>query len=412
MPINLYPDFKFFLAPANKTGKLAFVEVTGPANAPEVGRVLEADFSRPNVGGTSGATVFRNGQLVELEEDEPDWDDADGCAVLKMRPQGQNLEDNAGDPANWYNNSVAPSNEGAFELFPSYYWGKYTQVSAGDNVGLLYSLFSGGENWVISFFVKISESNDYIAIRETGAGVGVIQLSTETVPTSGGGVSSVKIIDTIDNDIKLIIVKGTSQVGGNLFLTLCSSNGSSGVNDGTSFQLTGLQLIEGNEYTGHIPTYGSSVTRSTNQFVFSDLVNKGLVGLTEGTFVVKYNTTIMPRLNSQVYLFFGDSTNGFALGNSTISGDIAIRTYADGVFTQEFRSGGESIILFTYQNGYYKVFVNQNETPEISGTENFILNTPNLTVNGTSIDFFIEKLAFSPTLLTDSQAIAYLNSLL
>tara|TARA_R110002050_G_scaffold201841_1_gene336993 strand:- start:35192 stop:36400 length:1209 start_codon:yes stop_codon:yes gene_type:complete len=399
-----FGPFTTHLIPFTKNGKLQFWnDITK--------EIIEADFSRPNIGGTSGATVFRNGELVELDENEPDWDDSDGCPVIKMRPQAQNLEDNAGDPANWYNNSVTPSNEGAFELFPSYYWGKYTQISAGDNVGLLYSLFSGGENWVISFFVKISESNDYIAIRETGAGVGVIQLSTETVPTSGGGVSSVKKIDTIDNDIKLVIVKGTSQVGGNLFLTLCSSNGSSGVNDGTSFQLTGLQLIEGNEYTGHIPTYGSSVTRSTNQFLLGDLISKEVIGRNEGTIAVKYNTTLMPRLNSQVYLIFGDTTNGFALGNSTISGDIAIRTYVDGIFTQEFRPGGESVILFTYQNGNYKVFVNENENPEISGSANFTLNTPSLSINGTSIDFFIKALVFAPVALNEAQSIAALNSL-
>ena len=37
------------------------------------GQVLEADFSRLNINATSGATVFRNGVLIELAENEPDW---------------------------------------------------------------------------------------------------------------------------------------------------------------------------------------------------------------------------------------------------------------------------------------------------------------------------------------------------
>jgi hypothetical protein len=76
--------FPILLIPSTKNGKLQFWNDLTQ-------QIIEADFSRPDTDATSGATVMRNGQLIELAEDEPDWYDADGCPVVKMRPQSFNL---------------------------------------------------------------------------------------------------------------------------------------------------------------------------------------------------------------------------------------------------------------------------------------------------------------------------------
>ena len=395
--------FDTYLSYGRKVANLAFRKKS-------TNETFEAGFSRVDAGDTSGATVFRNGQLIELAEDEPDWDDLNGCPVLKIRPEAQNLEGNAGIPENWYNDVVIPSNEGAFELFPSYYWGKYTQVSASNNVGLFYSLFSGSENWVISFFVKISESNDYIGIRETGGGVGVVQFSTETVKTSGGGISSIEKIDTTDNDIKLIIVKGTSQGGGNIFLTLCSSTGSFLVNDGTSFQLTGLQLIEGNEYTGHIPTYGTSVTRSANSFEFTDLVTKRVVGANgEFSFLFNFQNYLAGGLSGDRASSFFDSSNDEILDLWGVGNGYLLRDRKSNITL--FGSVSKTSAIITFDGQTLKFY----DVSGLIGSYDFVSSHITTKWQFRASDNYCEikggSLAFAPTVLTEAQAIAALNEL-
>lgn len=79
--------FPIVLIPSTKNGVLQFYnDLTG--------EILEAAFSRPDVGATSGASVFdKDGNLIELAENEPDWSFpiGGGCPRIQMRPQSQNL---------------------------------------------------------------------------------------------------------------------------------------------------------------------------------------------------------------------------------------------------------------------------------------------------------------------------------
>ncbi|QNR23011.1 hypothetical protein [Croceimicrobium hydrocarbonivorans] len=192
--------------------------------SPSSGLGTLVDFDA--VQNTSNASrVNSTGQIEFVPANTPRWCWAElgNCPSLLDEPDRTNFATDNSTPANWYNSTLTPAEPGAFELNNSFDWGLYTQNGTTNNLGFVYGGFSPGQNWAISLYVKISASGDYIGVRETGNGIGVVRISTETVTTAGGGISSVKVYDTVNDDIKRVVILGTTLGANNLFLQLPSS---------------------------------------------------------------------------------------------------------------------------------------------------------------------------------------------
>jgi len=280
---SLFPNFKTFLFQGKGvTGEVPFIKFDTDLK----GLYLPASFTRPNSPEDpteSGATVIdADGTIRKLAEDEAPWSypvggSSNGCLRLLNLPEAKNKFSDNTTPANWYNADLTPTNEGGFELNgnTSFQWGKYTQVAGNENFGFLNSGFSAGEDYAISVYIKLSESGDYLGLRETGSGVGIVQISTESIITSAAGLASVKVLDTADADIKRVVLLGTSGSGGTFFFVLPSSTGSI-ANDGNTIQITAFQVEKSSFETNVIPVSGTAITRNSSQAIFTDLVNKGV----------------------------------------------------------------------------------------------------------------------------------------
>lgn len=249
-----------------------------------------------------------------------------GCGDWKIEPQRTNFTADNTTPSNWYNAVLTPVDNGAFELNSSANWGKYTQNGTVNNFGFSYSGFSAGDNYAISVYVKISESGDYIGIREAGNGIGVARISTETITSSGAGLTMVKVLDTSNSDIKRVILLGTSD-GGTQFFVLPSSTGSVSVDDGNTATITAFQIEEGVYETSVIFTSGSVVTRNAD---VPALTGEGsLMGNTGGGFFIEFSVFSVATGQSN-FISVSDGT-----GNNRVAMGMAAAT-----LTFNARSGG------------------------------------------------------------------------
>lgn len=203
-------------------------------------------------------------ELFEVDSNtaKRDYINSDSCGALELWRKSTNFVVDNKTPSNWYNAQVTPTNEGAFEMLPSFSWGKYTQTGLQQNIGFVSSPLLNGENWVISTYVKTSESGDYIALRETGGGLAVMRISDSTITSGGAGVSSFEVENTGFNDIKRLVIKGQTQGDNrNFFFVIVGSDGSTQTNDGNTLQITGFCFEKGFSETPLIPCSGSMETR-------------------------------------------------------------------------------------------------------------------------------------------------------
>jgi hypothetical protein len=401
---SLFPNFKTFLFQGKGvTGEVPFIKFDTDLK----GLYLPATFTRPNSAEDpteSGATVIdADGSIRKLNEDEAPWSypiggSVNGCLRLLNLPEAKNeISDNT-TPANWYNNVLTPTNEGNFELNgnTNFQWGKYTQSGTVNNFGFKYSGFSAGEDYAISVYVKLSESGDYLGLREAGNGVGIVQISTESIITSAAGLTSVKVLDTADADIKRVVLLGTSGNGGTFFFVLPSSTGSIFTDDGNTIQITAFQVEKSRFETNVIPVSGTSLTRNSSQSIFTDLVNKGVTsaggfslffdfdeyknGGTDGD-----NTVLFKDNGGDVMALFGlssgltvrDKTNNSYLDQTKKADSKLILTF-DGQRVKYYYSGAKQIdgllstgghvideIIFNSADNFYNIYAGSGIAPYV-----------------------------------------------
>lgn len=264
-------DFQTVLIPSKKTGALHFYHKPSKA-------IMEAAFSRPDVGATSGASVLnKDGNLIELAEDEPDWNFQieGGCPLIQMRPQRTNLIPNSvGNLSAWgefkilggsvtFNTNEGLSPDGTSNAFGI----KEVATTSNHNWYIDNLTVSDATQYTVSFYAK-SLGGRNIRLDEGGAGFnveGIVDLSNGnvladtfgniTVVSAGNGWYRIKATG---------ITSGTSQ---RLIFNAC--DGTTLVYAGDSSKgvlLYGLQYEEGGSATSLIQTIGSIVTRSSNQY--------------------------------------------------------------------------------------------------------------------------------------------------
>lgn len=287
--------FTHILVPAGKATKLYFAEDTTPY-------FETADFARPDIGATSGATVLRDGVLVELAENEPDWSEpiGGGCPRLLMRPQAENLktfpEDIDDANAGWsgvnatINAQTITAPDGttnASEIIP-------TASSAAHRVDGVDNSVLVGTEYTLSYYVK-DNGQRYAGIiavfRNSGAFVDstniVFDLNDGTIVLNDVGnvtglVASLES-DTIQGFQRIKVSFTTAISGVTTMLAGIQMADAAGnltfTGDGTSgIYAWGYQYVVGGD-TGYVSGGGAStITRSANSFEFTDLVTKGAIG--------------------------------------------------------------------------------------------------------------------------------------
>lgn len=259
--------------------------------------IKEAIFSRPDVGANSGATVFNSdGDLVELAENDPDWDFpiGGGCPHLMLRPQvdnilqGSNNPGFSGGPSNsvWWSFTQITYQTGlnllasgdAFKLIPSAVSSDHTAAirtydgfqDGGSNTVLIYAKADGYN------YLGFNSSSNYPRFN--------VNLLTGAVTNIGGPVAdSIETSILADGTCRIKVTFTASGTSGYLFMAVKETNtaGYSEVftGDGTKGVLFSHITIGKGIIDHPIPNNTTSnLTRAANYFEFTDLVSKGVIG--------------------------------------------------------------------------------------------------------------------------------------
>lgn len=326
-------DFQTYLYPAVKTAKLGFYQK--PSSGLPNGQVLEADFSRPDIGATSGATVYdADGNLIELAENVPDWSfpvggSPAGCPVIKMRPQAQNL---------FLNSETLATQD-----------------------------------------VTVTAQSYTVSFKGTG-----------TITFSGAYTGS--LVGTGSTESDYVSATFTPSAG----TVTCTVSG---------VVLT-ANFIAGNNVTSWIPTLGAALTRSSNSFQFTDLVTKGVTGSGGFSLLFNYQNYIQGGVRS---IDLKNASGTTIIRIPTNNGGWAVLDNREQVFIGSATAiqSGNFIMTFDGQNvkGY------QGGAEILSGSllDSQVITEGLFLSNGNTYDF--EKIAFTPIVLTEAQAIAALNAL-
>jgi hypothetical protein len=393
--------FPIQLIPFTKDGKLQFWnDITK--------EILEADFSRPNVGVTSGSSVWRNNQLIKLAENEPDWDDADGCPVIKVRPQAENLVSES-DPTNDWNTTNANITTGVSDPFGGTLAYTVTGVAASVGVRIQqginptvgkhqYGIWAQRNNW------------DYISIYVTGMqnnGRLFFDFSTGDFEADAGTTVGRVLGPTTDGWYYLEVQQEAvgPDLNGDINVFLVESDKSNILAEnalGAAVNLVGRQYVKSDIFVDSLfsPT-GAALTRSANQFSFTDLVNKGVTGASG--FSVYINTDNFNFIGISNPIAFRDGTS--VVFTIASIGNNSFQLRSGGNFGNI--SGIPSIITFNGTNLrlYQGSSLIANVTISSAEVDNIVVGPDS------NCGYDIKKLALAPIVITEAQAIAALNSL-
>ena len=426
--------FTNILVPAEKhdatNGTLYFAKDTSPL-------FDTAIFSRPNVDATSGATVFRNGQLIELAENEPDWDDSSGCPVLKMRPQEEGLflkTDDISAPQWDIGENTISSNSNldpfgdlrADKIIPNTNNVRHDAAQAITKAAsaLDYSLVS---------YLKTDGIRQYVIIGLRGGSLTnrsflTIDLFNGTIITNDtNGFTHIKSKVTLLSsgycEIKLVCKTLTDT---NLACWLIPSNGPGNILSGDAVYAGnatdgiihgGTQVVQSSDYVDYIRNPSTStLTRSANSFEFTDLVTKGVLGTNEGSILFhfeeplfKYNTDLLNVLfisdgidNTKYLRFRGNSSN------------TVFQVIGYGNIISATLDNTQSAFIISWKDKKVEIFDQNgvaNSSIQTLDIDIKAINKWGSTTMVSIIPIGFKKIAASPISLTEAQAIAYLASL-
>ena len=387
--------FPIQLIPFTKNGKLQFWnDITK--------EVIEADFSRPNVGATSGSIVWRNNQLIELAENEPDWDDSDGCPVIKMRPQLSNLilvsTPTSLPPTGIINASYAAND-----------WG------IGFVGKIILDNTTGGSLWYPQEVSLLVAGNDYTAgvfFKPLDGNPPILGNTDQCYLNLGGtGASPASYkVQNLGNGIYFGQGQATNVLGGTNTGVLRWTASAAG-----QVEVYGFVVFDGLinlSPTDLMLSNGTAVTRSSNIFTLSDLVSKGFLGATEGTvYLNMFGESLARTAIASILTIGGTVGNRIIISNAgaTVTRPYLIIETPQGNSVHQLTDDNSKSII-SYKAGNLIVVVNgvtvKNDPFSLDLTTSSTLIT-----YGTSRPINLKGLAFSPIALTDAQAIAALNSL-
>jgi hypothetical protein len=407
--------FQTFLWPETKLAKIGFFQKPD-TNFPSY-RALEADFSRPNIGATSGATVFRNGLLITLLENQPDWDDSSGSPVIKMRPQAENLisftETFSG--GNWVNsgspsltqNQISP--RGSLDAWS--YDSSNGTVRANSSVTLS---ATASENFYMHglYVKKIVGGATQARLQNNRSNGGAVyadfDLDNGTIITVSNGTARMEENYNGNGWYRISLISEVLATG--TFSLILATQDAINKN----YAIAGGSFISGQNDYSYVPRLTSAAaTRAANTFEFTDLITKGSIAA-NGDFTLLINPYIYENadFNTAVVRFLSGSTRLFDFGMYP-DGRLRVLDRINGGWITPTQNSGEGlkpiILVFNGATKILKVYFQgalQGTSPDLTLSVNKVeFNAPD------DIAYDLHDLDFSPILLNDTEAIAVLNSL-
>tara|TARA_R110002096_G_scaffold129211_5_gene277907 strand:+ start:1755 stop:2936 length:1182 start_codon:yes stop_codon:yes gene_type:complete len=359
--------------------------------------VIEADFSRPNVGATSGSTVWRNGINIELAENDPDFNEpqAGGCSSLLLRPEARNLaifpkdftnavwaKANAGTgvlPIITANAGVSPDgtmNADRVQL-------NRGAGTTGGDVSFITQAFTGLTNphtGTIFLWIKSFDGTD----------------QSFSFYSQSSGVTQV----TANSEWQLVKVTATRN-DVNDYLRLGSLGN---VDPQTADILVSQAMFKINSLDdAFIPSGATPLTRASNAFTFSDLISKRALTATEGTIKINIRAEALVRFNNAANIQIGTTGNRILIfNNSPIAArpSVLVET-VDGLFdyllTADF-----SEIGIVYKVGQVLVSVNGSTVLNLA-TNLDLSGNSTMVVSGIPRPIDIEFNGFTPLAISEAE---------
>lgn len=397
-------DFQTILDLQTKVGALAFYQKPTPGY-PQ-GRILEASFSRPDVGATSGATVFdKDGNLVELIEDDPDWSFpvSGGCPRLLMRPQAQNLM----KPVSGFSTSLLVKSDPSTNDNQRIAQTQFAVTSNGVNQAfgdISIACTAETEYYWWAVFESAGTNDVSFALVDDSSPISIIRYNTDDNSTTAqsGNFSDVAVEDLGNGSYKLsgklTTAAGQTTIAPRVrILTL--GGGSSITANGQIMKVSQIQITEGGVKEDYIPPANTPLTRSANQFIFNDLVTKG-VSSSEGFSVY---------LDLKNYQFI-DANNVCSFRDGTT---VLFTLSCLGSTSFQVRSGGVNLgtihdapAIVTFDGTNVRLYKSSGliASQAISGEfDNVIMGA------ASDCSYDVEGMMFTPIVLSESQAIAALS---
>jgi hypothetical protein len=405
--------FPILLIPSTKNGKLQFWNDLTQ-------QIIEAEFSRPDTDATSGATVMRNGQLIELAEDQPDWDDADGCPVIKMRPQRANNFQQTEGTHNF--TTLGRLNCGytlgaGFNSFSTSCLSTSTAFTSSVIRPVLRFTAVVGEVSYFTIRVKKKEGWYLKLDAVNGAEPGGLSVNISSsggfIDATGSCLTNYQVNDLTDCwEIGFYVESNANTTGGLIVLAFYPNSTFATYDDtgGTEIFISAVQEENQATYgTSYIPRLTSTaVTRARNEFNFPDLINKG---------------SISANGNFSLLISFGEIKHD---GTSTVSGRLRNSGSSDIIRVNALNSSntlrifnsvtvayegpsfssGDAFVL-TIENEVFKIITSAG-IQSISSIGDKIISVFNF--NGVAL-VDLKKIVFSPIVLTEVEAIAALSQL-
>lgn len=397
-------DFQTILVPSNKTGALQFYHKSTKT-------ILEAAFSRPDVGATSGSSVFdKNGEIKENDENEPDWNFPieGGCPSLLMRPQAQNLM----KPISSFNTSLLVK----------------SNPSTADNQGVEQTQFAvttGGVNQAFGdLTIAVNESTKYywwavfesagindlsFALVDDSSPISLISYNTDDNSTTKqtGNFSNVHLEDLGNGSYKLsgMLTTGAGQTTiAPRIRVLTLAGGSNVTANGQILKISQIQITEGPRKEDYIPPATSPLTRSANSITWNNMQLAGVLGSDSGAWLIKLKD-FESWANISTFLRL-DGNGSDTLRLSARTGNQLLLLFDAGLGTNSLGaafSGKDAVISVTYNATWLRLFVGSSKHAEIEHGGS--LQLENLRTNIASAFADIALMAFNPVFLDDNQMI-------
>jgi hypothetical protein len=407
---NSLTSFQTILWPETKVSKIGFFQKPD-TNSPNY-RILEADFSRPGV----GATVFRNGTLIDLAANVPDWDDLSGSPVIKMRPQiesirlnSSNFTGTSGLKTNVTESIVSATiieNSSPLQLRETAVNATHAAQITPDTALII------GEVYTRLVVFNLTANRPQVLISDAGQTNMAVNYNflTNTEISKGGNVIEYDFYRVGEIIFFRVVWAATGIIArpGFNFLSGGSNTYLGDVNEGITLHHIGY--YPGNVKTTPINTGATTLTRAANSFEFSNLITKGSIAA-NGDFTLLINPYIYENVdyNTAVVRFLSGSTQIFSLVMYP-DGRLRVIDRVNGGWITPTQNAGEGlkpiILVFNGATKILKVYFQgalQGTSPDLTlSVDKVEFNAPD------DIAYDLRDLVFSPVVLTEKEVLSLL----
>jgi len=402
---NIFPTFKTAFVDGFQIAKLAFAKSIGSAedpNEPDLDQLILADFSRPNIGATSGAIVYDvNGKLTEVAANFPDWSKkpGDNCYKVLMRPQLANLITSS-DPEEAYWG-------GANRIISAEAW----SCGLFENKARIDGSVSSSQLLSLNQILIDGQTYTFAAIIRRGDNAPIVDSTGYYIGNNHSGSTFVKSI-SLGNGEYMVVLKQTQTSGSNKNFAVRQLTGEYAT-IGTYIEVTALSVFLGDVAEDLLPTdllrtTGAALTRSANQIDLSDLITKGLFGA-GGVFSMRLKVTNYSSgpINGDNAIVFKNAANTnilalWGLDAGFTSYDMVSLNYVNLPIQL-------TDLIITFNGQDLKVYDNTGLRSSYSFAASHIITRVLISSGDNKFELSTKDLAFESVVISEAEAIEILS---